>query len=162
MNSDLINAMSSLDEEKTLSFVKNMIASDVPAFEIVEQCRKGVEIVGKRYSEGAYFLADLIMAEEIFKGVIHIIEPYFRINDTSDGPKIVMGTIEGDIHDLGKNITIFILRSLGYVVYDLGVDVPADQFVSAVKETGAQILGISVLLTYSIIRWLTGLPPMRI
>jgi methylmalonyl-CoA mutase cobalamin-binding domain/chain len=121
------------------------------AFNIVEQCRKGVEIVGKRYSEGSYYLSDLIMSEAILKEVMEIIEPHFPENNTdSNGTGVIIGTIEGDIHDLGKNVIIYLLRSSGYQVYDLGVDVPPERFVEAIKETGAKIVGVCVLLTFCI------------
>ncbi|NLI12341.1 MAG: cobalamin-binding protein, partial [Peptococcaceae bacterium] len=117
---------------------------------IVEQCRKVVEIVGKRYNEEIYYLSDLIMSEEIFRRVMEILEPHFPKNTNQNKYKLIMGTIEGDIHDLGKNIVINLLRSVGFEVRDLGVDVQPEDFVKCVKETGASIIGISVLLTFSI------------
>ncbi|MDD4402547.1 MAG: cobalamin-dependent protein, partial [Desulfitobacteriaceae bacterium] len=109
------------------------------------------EIVGKRYSEGSYYLSDLIMSEAILKEVMDIIEPHFPQNGTdSTATKVIIGTIEGDIHDLGKKIVIYLLRSSGYHVYDLGVDVPPEKFIEAIKETGAKIVGVCVLLTFCI------------
>lgn len=151
MSNDLINAMASLDEDKAIDLVKKKIEAGVAAFNIVEQCRKGVEIVGKRYSEGDYYLSDLVMSEAILKEVMEIIEPHFPQNGIeSNGIKVIIGTIEGDIHDLGKNIVIYLLRSSGYNVYDLGVDVPPEKFIEAIKETGAKIVGVCVLLTFCI------------
>lgn len=150
MKDDLINAVADLDEQKTLALVKEKIKAGETPLEIVEQCRLGVEIVGKRYSEEIYYLSDLIMSEEILRGVMEILTPYFPQQSENNGIKIVMGTIEGDIHDLGKNIVIYLLRSVGFDVYDLGVDVQPQTFVKSIKETGASILGISVLLTFSI------------
>jgi len=151
MDDDLISAMANLEEEKALALVRNKIKAGETAFEIVEQCRQGVEIVGKRYSEGSYYLSDLIMSEAILKEVMELIEHHFLINGTeTNGIQVIMGTIEGDIHDLGKNIVIYLLRSSGYRVHDLGVDVPPEKFVEAIKETGANIVGICVLLTFCI------------
>jgi methylmalonyl-CoA mutase cobalamin-binding domain/chain len=153
MNDELIVAMADLDEEKVLELVKDKIESGETALAIIEQCRKGVEMVGDQYSNGAYYLSDLIMSEEIFKEVTEIIEPYVPHNLASaqaDGVKVVMGTIEGDIHDLGKNIVAYMLRSAGYQVYDLGVNVPPEKFISVLKETGTSLLGVCVLLTYCI------------
>lgn len=90
------------------------------------------------------------MSEEIFRGVMEIVEPHFPQEITEHGTKIIMGTIEGDIHDLGKNIVSYLLRSVGFKVIDLGVDVPPERFVKAIKETWASILGICVLLTFCI------------
>jgi len=151
MKDGLVNAMANLEEETTLAIVTSMLQEGVTAYEIVDLCRKGVEIVGKRYSEGNYYLSDLVMSEEIFKEVMEIIEPYFPkdVTETND-VKIIMGTIEGDIHDLGKNTVIYLLRSSGYRVYDLGVDVAPEQFINSIKETGASILGVCVLLTFCI------------
>lgn len=150
MINDLINAIANLEEETTLKLVKEKIASGETPLEIVEQCRKGVEIVGKKYSEEIYYLSDLIMSEEIFRGVMEILEPLFPKNIKQNEIQLIIGTIEGDIHDLGKNIVINLLRSVGFEVHDLGVDVQPVDFVKAVKESGASIIGISVLLTFSI------------
>lgn len=150
MINGLIKAIANLEEETTLSLVREKIKSGETPLEIVEQCRKGVEIVGKRYSEEIYYLSDLIMSEEIFRGVMEILEPYFPENTAQKEYKLIMGTIEGDIHDLGKNIVINLLRSVGFEVLDLGVDVQPEDFVESVRETGASVIGISVLLTFSI------------
>lgn len=153
MDEDLIQAMANLDEEKTLELVREKIGNGETAFAIIEQCRKGVERVGEQYQNGSYYLSDLIMSEEIFKEAAEIIEPYFPVNDAgsrANGTRIVMGTIEGDIHDLGKNIVIYLLRSAGYQVLDLGVNVPPERFIEALHETGAAIIGVSVLLTFCI------------
>ena len=150
MSDDLVGAMSRLEEEKTLALVKEKLAAGVTPMEIVEECRRGIEVVGAKYGEGVFYLSDLIMSEEIFRRVMEILEPNFPPSDSSEGVKIIMGTIEGDIHDLGKQIVVYLLRSSGFKVYDLGVDVPPEKFIEAIKETGASIIGICVLLTYCI------------
>lgn len=150
MGDRLIRSMADLDEELTLSIVKQQIALGRSSVHIVEDCRKGVEIVGQRYSDGEYFLSDLIMSEEIFRRVMELLEPYIVSQNPPDGVPIIMGTVEGDIHDLGKNIVTYLLRSNGFRVYDLGVSVPPEKFVQAVNETGAKIIGLSVLLTFCV------------
>lgn len=150
VDDELKLAMGELDEEQVLSLVAARLESGVTPAEIVESCRGGVEIVGKRYSEGQYFLSDLIMSEEIFKQVMELVEPHIPLTVAQTGPAIVIGTIEGDIHDLGKNIIIYLLRSAGYRVIDLGVDVTPEQFVRAVSETDTCVLGISVLLSFCV------------
>lgn len=150
MDSDLINSLANLDEENTLLIVREKIISGASALEIVEQCRLGVEIVGKRYSDGIYYLSDLIMSEEILRGVMELVEPELTKKVSGHGIKILMGTIEGDIHDLGKNIVIYLLRSHGFEVHDLGVDVTPEAFVEGVIKTGASVVGICVLMTYCI------------
>lgn len=150
MEDELQIAMADLDEEKTLLLVEERIKAGYSSVEIIETCRRGVEIVGEKYSDSHYYLSDLIMSEEILKGVMRVLEPYIPTNDTVQGPSIVMGTIEGDIHDLGKNIIIYLLRSSGYKVHDLGVDVKPERFIQAVNETNASILGISVLISFCV------------
>ncbi|MDR3585699.1 MAG: cobalamin-dependent protein [Desulfosporosinus sp.] len=147
MEDELQLAMADLDEEKTLSLVETRINAGYTSMEIVESCRRGIEVVGMKYSDSHYYLSDLIMSEEIFKGVMLILEPHIPVNDSYNGFTIIMGTIEGDIHDLGKNIIIYLLRSSGFQVYDLGVNVTPERFVQTVNETKASILGISVLLS---------------
>lgn len=151
MEDELQIAMADLDEEKTLMLAEERIKAGYTSVEIIESCRRGVEIVGEKYSDSHYYLSDLIMSEEILKGVMRVLEPYIPLNSSEKkGLTIVMGTIEGDIHDLGKNIIIYLLRSSGYQVHDLGVDVTPERFIQAVNETKASILGISVLLSFCI------------
>ncbi len=146
----LLNAMADLDEDSALTLVKEKLQAGYTPLEIVEHCKRGVEIIGKRYSEGEYFLSDLIMSEEIFKSIMNIIEPFIPENVSNNGYSIVLGTIEGDIHDLGKNIVRYLLSSSGFKVYDLGVDVSPEEFVRVLNETKAPILGISVLLSFCV------------
>lgn len=150
MGDQLIRAMAELDEERTIYLVQQQIKAGRSSIDIVEDCRKGVEIVGQKYSEGKYFLSDLIMSEEIFRCVMQAVEPYMVSCNPPSGVSIVMGTVEGDIHEFGKNIVIYLLRSHGFCVYDLGVNVPPEKFVKAVVETGAKYLGLSVLLTFCV------------
>ena len=147
---DLVDAIANLEEEKVLSLVKAKVSHGEPPLEIIEQCRQGVHIVGQRYAEESYYLSDLIMSEEIMRRLIEILEPYFPEINCQDGAKIIIGTVEGDIHDIGKNIVINLLRSVGFQVYDLGVDVSPEAFIDAIIETGASVIGISVLLNFSI------------
>lgn len=150
MDDELQIAMAELDEEKTLRIVEGRIKAGYTSLEIIESCRLGVEIVGEKYSDSHYYLSDLIMSEEILKEVMLLLEPHIPVNDSRKGLSIVMGTIEGDIHDLGKNIIIYLLRSSGFQVHDLGVDVTPKKFIQAVNETKATILGISVLLSFCV------------
>ncbi|HZK19026.1 MAG TPA: cobalamin-dependent protein [Clostridia bacterium] len=147
MENELIKAVIDLDEDTVFSLVSNKINNGESTLEIVEQCRLGVKGVGEKYSQGVYFLSDLIMSEEIFKNVMNILEPHFPVSKKKNEMKIVIGTIEGDIHDLGKNIVSYLLRSVAFEVFDLGIDVSPERFVEELKDTGSTILGISVLLT---------------
>ena len=119
-------------------------------FKLIEELRYGMEIVGERYKKGGYFLSELIMSGEIFRDAMSLIEPKVK----AAAPRVmlgrvVIGTAQGDIHDIGKDIAATILRTAGFEVFDLGVDVVPQMFVEKIKETGATILGMSALITTS-------------
>ncbi|QDR82283.1 cobalamin B12-binding domain-containing protein [Sporomusa termitida] len=144
----LANAISELDEPLALELVKKSLESGVYPLDIVEECRSGLIAVGERYSRGEYFLGDLILSSEIFSQIMDMIAPVVEL--AAKEPvigKIVFGTIEGDIHDIGKNLVGSLLRCYGFEVYDLGVDVPPDKFMLALTESGAQILCLCTLLS---------------
>ncbi|MEW8958779.1 MAG: cobalamin-dependent protein, partial [Moorella sp. (in: firmicutes)] len=146
-------AMAALDEKKVLGLVKKALNEQIPPLQIIEECRQGMKMVGERYAAGEYFLCDLVMSAEIFQEVLGILEPFLAAPPLSPGQPgradIVFGTVEGDIHDIGKNITISLLRCEGFRVYDAGVDTPPDVFLNIVRQTGARILGLSALLSTS-------------
>ncbi|MEL1135220.1 cobalamin-dependent protein [Desulfitobacterium sp. THU1] len=150
MDDELLNALADLDEEKTIALVHQHLGEGDSPLKVVEICQLGVEIVGQRYCNGEYYLSDLIMSEEILREVMVILEPLITSEIPANGMTIILGTIEGDIHDLGKNIIHYMLKSSGFRVIDLGVDVSPEAFVRAVNETKAPILGISVLLSFCI------------
>jgi len=107
-----------------------------------------MEIVGKRFADDEYFLPELVFSGELLKQVTELVKPHLKqAVETKKLGKVVIGTIAGDIHDIGLNIVIFMLDVNGFEVYNLGVDVPAEAFVNKVKETGAPILGLSGFLT---------------
>lgn len=143
----LSKAMAELEEEQVLAEVKERLGGGVAPLEIVKTLQEGMVEVGNRFESGEYFLSELIMAGEIMKGAMDILEP--RLGGESGDHKgtIVIGTVKGDIHDLGKNIVIMLLKGAGYKVVDLGVDVPKEKFVEALQETKAPLVGMSVLLT---------------
>lgn len=115
---------------------------------ILEECRSGMEVVGELYSSGEYFLAELIIAAEIFKEVVAVLEPL--LEETREKPvfgPVVIGTPQGDIHDIGKNITATLFKVGCFDVHDLGVDVPPEAFVKEVSSSGARIVAMSALIT---------------
>jgi methylmalonyl-CoA mutase cobalamin-binding domain/chain len=148
--SDLANAIADLKEDEVKQIVKNKIDSGADPLSIVDECRRGMEIVGERYKNKEYFLGELIMSGEIFKEAMAAIEPKLRAGQ-SEKPiaKMVLGTAKGDIHNIGKDIAATLLRAAGFEIYDVGIDVAPEVFVNKLKETGASILGISGLLTPS-------------
>jgi len=144
----LTQAISDLNENLAMELVKHRLESGYKPLDIVEECRNGMIAVGERYSRGEYFLGDLVLSAEIFHELMQLLAPGFRDDEVKKvSGRIVFGTVEGDIHDIGKNITIALLRCYGFEVYDLGVNVPSDKFVGCLKETDANILCLSSLLS---------------
>ena len=152
---DLAQALADLDEKKVYELVEKQVAEAVNPLDIIKECNDGMIRVGELFSKGKYFLMELIYSAEILKLVMKKLDPFLAgiQTDTVRG-KVIIGTVKGDIHDLGKNIVITLLEGAGFDVVDLGVDVPIKKFVKAVKETGAKVLGLSALLnsTYPVIK----------
>ena len=147
---ELAQSLRDLDEKKVYDLVEERIKKNVPAMEIVQSCNDGMVAIGEFFSTGKYFISQLIFSAEILKTVMKRLEPLLQGAklDQSAG-KVVIGTVKGDIHDIGKNIVITLLRGSGFEVTDLGVDVPAEKFIAALKETGARVLGMSALLNFT-------------
>lgn len=116
---------------------------------LMADCREGMAGVGKRYESGEYFVSDLIMAGEVFKEVMALIGTRFQGDTGTKRGAVVVGTVKGDIHDIGKDIVVSLLRAGNYDVVDLGVNVPAEKFVESVQQSGASVVGLSGLLTIS-------------
>jgi methanogenic corrinoid protein MtbC1 len=149
MTDQLVQAMSDLKEEVVFKLIEERLASGTDPLEIIAACRDGMAQVGKRYEDGEYYVSDLIMAGEIFKQASALISTKFEIDSGPKRGTVVVGTVKGDIHDIGKDIVVTLLQSNNYEVVDLGVDVPPEKFVDAVKECNAQVVGLSGLLTIS-------------
>lgn len=147
MDISLEQKIADLEEEETLKLVRQELECGTDPVEILKACQRGMELVGERYSKGIYFISELMMAGEIFREVSAMLSPKLGSKSFSKRGKVVFGTVKGDIHDIGKDLVVGILRSVGYEVTDLGVDVPSERFVEALRETGATVLGLSGLLT---------------
>lgn len=138
------------DVEEVKKAVTEALESGIEPLEIVNALSEALEEVGKKYENKEYFLSDLIMAGVLATEATKILEPYLTKTGRKSLGKVVIGTVKGDIHDIGKNIVIMMLYATGFEVVDLGVDVPAERFAEAVKKEKADILGISALLTSTI------------
>jgi len=148
--SELADAIVSLNEEEALRLVRYQLEAGEEPMSLVEESRRGMTIVGERYQSKEYFLGELIMAGEIFKQLMSLIEPRLAGDiQTEVIGKIVLGTVKGDIHSIGKDIVAGLLRISGFEVFDLGADVAPQAFVEKLLETGASILGMSALITPS-------------
>lgn len=147
---ELIRKITDLNEVEVLELVQARLNEGGDPFSIVEDCQEGVRQVGVRYERREYYLAGLIMAGEIFREVMELLAPIIEIKFTgNETGTILLGTVEGDIHDIGKNNLSLLLTSYGFTVYDLGVDVPAQEFLNKAKEFRPDIVGLSGLITSS-------------
>jgi len=145
---NLTNALADLKEEEALKIVKDRLNAGEEPLKILDDARKGMEIVGKRFADSQYFIPDLVYSGEILKAVTELVKPKLsKTAETKRVGKIVFGTVAGDIHDIGKDIVVFMLDVNGFEVHDLGVDVPAKKFVDKIKETSAPMVGLSGFLT---------------
>ncbi|MBC7248671.1 MAG: cobalamin B12-binding domain-containing protein [Anaerolineae bacterium] len=146
----LINAIAELNEDTALALVRERISAGDDPLLILEDCQEGMRRVGERYEQGQYYLAGLVMGGEIFRQVMALLQPVVesQISGEASG-KILLGTVQGDIHDLGKNIANMLLSCHKFTVYDLGVDVPPEEFARRAQELQPDIIGLSGLLTSS-------------
>jgi len=147
----LVNFVANLKEDEVLSLVKKRLSAGEDPLQIVYDCQEGMQIVGDRYSEGRYFIAGLIMAGEILRQVMELIGPVLKNSSQVNRASgvVVLGTVQEDIHDLGKNIVKMLLSCHGFTVHDLGVDVPPAKFVAESAKIQPDIIGLSGLITAS-------------
>jgi len=148
MTESLIYAMVEMQEAEALEKAKQLLGEGTDPMNILEACSKAMETVGKRFEQGEYFLPQLIMAGVILKKISETIKPLINEEKTEAGRgRVLMGTVRGDIHDIGKNIVIFLLEVNGFEVRDIGIDQPPENFVEAIREFQPQVVGMSGLLT---------------
>ncbi|MBN2178368.1 MAG: cobalamin-dependent protein [Deltaproteobacteria bacterium] len=141
-------AIDELDLDGIAAIVEKCLEENLSPEEVIEEgISKGLETVGRKFEEGEYFLADLIMAGEVAKEVMPILKAKMRHGDDNSKGKVILATVAGDIHEIGKNIVGLILSANGFEVIDLGVDVSAEKIIDTAKTTGARLLGLSALLT---------------
>jgi methylmalonyl-CoA mutase cobalamin-binding domain/chain len=143
------SALAQLEEDGAIERIRAALESGIAPSDVLKACQDGMGDVGARFEEGEYFVTDLVFAGEIFNRAGAVLAPLLTAGHASGAGKIVIGTVRGDIHDLGKSIVVLMLRSAGFEVVDLGVDVPPKRFVEALLETGATVLGLSCLLTFA-------------
>jgi len=144
----LIEAITEMREEDAVRTANDMLDRGVNPIEVLDSCREAMSVIGQRFEAGDCFVPELILAGEILRQISDVVKP--KISQTANVKKagrVVMGTVEGDIHDIGKDIVTFMLDVNGFEVKDLGVDVPAAKFVEAVKDFQPQVVGLSGFLT---------------
>ncbi len=146
----IVEAIIELDEQAALELADGRIKSGTEPVEILERCRQGMSLVGEKFESGDFFLSEMIMAAEIFNQIMNIVRPHLKSALSEPRGKVVIGTVEGDVHDIGKNIAIALLKAEGFDIVDLGVDVPPATFVEAIREHEPDIVGMSSLLTVAL------------
>jgi 5-methyltetrahydrofolate--homocysteine methyltransferase len=150
MAGKLSQLLSDLKESEALAYVDQALEEGTSAEELLDDAKEAMSIVGAKFSAGDYFIPDLIFSGEILKGIVQKLEPKLKAGsgeETERLGKVVVGTVAGDIHDIGKDLVVFMLDVNGFEVTDLGVDVPVQKFVDAVKETNSTIVALSGFLT---------------
>jgi 5-methyltetrahydrofolate--homocysteine methyltransferase len=150
MAEELSMAIAQLKRDEVADAVETRAQKGEDPLLILKECRRGMTIVGDRFQKGEYFLAELMLSGEIFKRAMAILEPYLaKAGPSKPLGKVVLATLQGDIHDLGKNIVAIMLKAQGFEVHDLGVDVAPGLIVEKVRETAPDFVGFSALITTS-------------
>jgi len=149
-NSELARLVADLEEDTVLELVQQRLDAGDDPLQIINECNEGMREVGQRYEQGEYFLAGLIMSGEIFREVVDLVQPLIeqQLEEKASG-RVLVGTVSGDIHDIGKNMFGMLLSCYGFDVIDLGVDVPTDVFAAKTIEVKPDIVGLSGLITAS-------------
>lgn len=142
----LVNTMADLDEDVLFNEIRSAVDSGTPADEILSSLQEGLLEVGRRFQAQEYFLSELILSGELFKEAVDSLGLSEQENTQAIGT-FLLGTVYSDIHDIGKNIVASVFKSNGFKVVDIGINVPKEDFVKAVREEKPQIIGISCLLT---------------
>jgi corrinoid protein of di/trimethylamine methyltransferase len=145
---EISEAITNFDPARAAELCGTAIAMGVPPYEIiVNGMARGMEVVSKRYESGDYFLSELVMAGETMKAALEVVEPHLMKNGAESRGTVVIGTVQGDLHDIGKHIFGNLLRGAGFRVIDLGFDVSPAAFADEVERTRPNILGMSALIT---------------
>jgi methanogenic corrinoid protein MtbC1 len=148
MAKDLAKVLADLKEDEAVAITKEKLDAGADPMGILNEAGKGMEVVGARFSKGEYFIPDLVYSGEILKRVNELVKPKLTAGSgKKTGGKVIIATVAGDIHDIGKDIVVFMLDVSGFEVYDMGVDVPVQKIVDKIKETGAPVVGLSGFLT---------------
>jgi methanogenic corrinoid protein MtbC1 len=148
MSGELAQLLSDLKEPEALAFVEKALKQGTDPMDLLGQTKEAMNIVGQKFASSEYFIPDLVFSGVILKRIVQMLEPHLK-----KGPEakrlgtVIIGTVAGDIHDIGKDLVVFMLDVNGFEVLDLGIDVPAQRFVDTIKETGTKVVGLSGFLT---------------
>ncbi len=150
MAGKLVKLLSDLKEPEALAFVEEALGKGVDPMDLLGESQEAMKIVGQRFAEEKYFIPDLVFSGEILKRIVKMLEPHLKGKKGEEAErqgKVIIETVEGDIHDIGKDLVVFMLDVSGFEVTDLGIDVPVQKFVDTIKETGSTVVGLSGFLT---------------
>jgi len=148
MPQELTDAILAMDEDGALGIVQDRLDAGEAPEAILEDARSAMTALGEKFAREEAFIPELIMGGEIMKGIAAELKPRITANETAEKRgTVVIGTVHGDIHDIGKDVVVMMLEVSGYDVHDLGVDVPVETFVAAIREHSPQVIGLSGLLT---------------
>ena len=148
MSGELKKLLSDLKEAEALEYIEKSLSEGVDPADLLNQAKEGMTVVGERFAEQTYFIPDLIFSGEILKNIVALIQPHLKKGEETEHlGKVIVGTVAGDIHDIGKDLVVFMLDVNGFEVFDLGIDVPKEKFIDSIKETGSTIVGLSGFLT---------------
>ena len=148
MSKELSDAIVGMDEDEAMRLVRSMLDAGADPAEVLEEAKAAMTVLGDKFEREEVFIPELIMGGEIMKGIAAELKPRIKGEAAvADRGTIVLGTVAGDIHDIGKDVVVLMLDVNGYDVHDLGIDVPIEQFVAAIKELKPQVVGLSGLLT---------------
>lgn len=148
MGSELMNAVIDIRYDEIAGLVLSALKAGSDPLDVLGELREGLRVVGERYQEGEYFLSQLFLAAETMKNALEVLQPLLAATDQGESKgTIVIGSIEGDIHDFGKTIVSSLLTAEGFHIVDLGVDVPSVRFVEEAEKANADVIGISALLS---------------
>ena len=150
MSKALIEAITDMREDDALKIIQDLLTSGTDPSAILDVCREAMMVVGQRFEAGEYFVPELILAGEILKSLSAWVKPHLQqTGPAKQGARVLLGTVKGDIHDIGKDIVNFMLDVNGFQVTDLGVDVPPAQFVEQIKQLQPPVVALSGFLTLS-------------
>jgi len=149
MKENLVDAIANMREEEAIQLTQELLDAGEDPQIALDACREAMVIVGDRYEQKDYFLPELIIAGDMLKAIGDLVKPKLKAQVAGDQTlgKVVIGTVAGDIHDLGKDIVTFMLDVNNFEVHDLGVDVPAENFIQAIKDVQPEVVGLSGFLT---------------
>ena len=149
--STLKQALIEGDDKTVAELTQRALDEGHPAQVVLNEALiSGMEKVGELFEQGEYFVPELLLAARAMQGAMEVLRPLLAASDYQPMGKVVMGTVQGDLHDIGKKLVAMMLEGSGFEVIDLGTDVPPQRFVEAVEESGAQLVGLSALLTTTI------------